>query len=268
MSLFGRDLAPVSQAALAEIDTQAARIIRAQLSVRRFADVSGPQGLEFAAVSLGRLHEEKCDVKDVCLGVRSVLPLVESRISFELEQWELHNIDRGVKDPDLAALEAAAEKIAALEEHILYNGHAKTGIKGLVASCENKPVDLVAKDTEKFTGALQAAIVKMKIKDGIGGPYALVGGAKLQAALGRIESNRTLYSAVKKFTEVDEIIYSPHYDGAFLVSKRGGDFELTLGFDYTVGYNCVKGKMLEFFIGESFTFQVIEPRAYTPLVLK
>ncbi len=268
MSLFGRNLAPVSKEALAEIDAQAARSICAQLSVRRFADVKGPHGLEYSAVPLGRMEVENSVAKDVCAGVRAVLPLIESRIAFELAAWEMHDIDRGAKDPDFAALEAAAIKIAAFEENVLYNGHKKAGVKGLIAACENKPVPVMAKEPEKFLSTLEATVCDLKTRAGVCGPYALVGGRKLHEALGKFTDGLTLYKAVKKYTSVEEIIYSPHYDGAMLVSTRGGDIELSVGFDYTVGYSGRKGAMLEFFIGESFTLQVIEPRAYVPLVLK
>jgi uncharacterized linocin/CFP29 family protein len=65
-----------------------------------------------------------------------------------------------------------------------------------------------------------------------------------------------------------KLIYAPTLDGAFLVSLRGGDFELHLGQDLAVGFERADGNKIRFFLGESFTFRVIEPRAVVAFLLK
>ncbi len=269
MAMFGRNLVPISGEALAEIDAQASRSICKQLSARRFVDVNGPHGWELGAVSLGRLTESDCTCADgLCTGVRAVLPLVEAMVTFELNANELRDIDRGAKDVDLERVEKAAIQIAAFEEKIIYGGHKAAGIKGIAEACSAEPIALPAADPNKFLAAIGEAVCRMSVRDSICGPYALVGGCTLQKALMGYADGRTLGAAVLKYTCVEEIIYSPNYDGAFLVSKRGGDFELTLGLDYVVGYNGPKGDDLSFFIGETFAFRVIESRAAVALTLK
>jgi len=50
-----------------------------------------------------------------------------------------------------------------------------------------------------------------------------------------------------------------------LVSIRGGDMRLTLGSDLTIGFNWADAKKVHLFFTESFTFQIIEPKAYIPI---
>lgn len=268
MSMFGRNLVPISSAALSEIDAQAARTLRTVLSARKFVDVEGPKGWDFAGVSIGRLRDvSKCD-DGACSGVRDFLPAVESRVSFELPLFELHNIDRGARDPELTAVEKAAAEAAKFEEDVIYNGFEKAGIKGLLQSCANGAVSVPTGDPNEFIAALAGIVRDIKVRDSIGGPYALVGGGKLRAAIFKVVDGRTIFEAIKKATEIDEFICTPFHEEALVVSKRGGDFELTLGGDYTVGFEGVCEKSAKFFLTESFTFRVLEPRAYTPISLK
>jgi uncharacterized linocin/CFP29 family protein len=52
------------------------------------------------------------------------------------------------------------------------------------------------------------------------------------------------------------------------VSLRGGDVELVLGQDFSVGFESADTKKVTFFITESFTFRIIEPRAYVKLAIQ
>ncbi len=268
MSTFGRNLVPISGTALSEIDAQAARTLRTLLSARKFVDVEGPKGWDFAGVSIGRLRDlSNCDA-GACSGVREFLPAVESRVSFELPLFELHNVDRGAKDPDLTAVEKAATAAAKFEEDVIYNGFEKAGVKGLLQSCANNAVSVPTGDPNELVAALAGIVRDMKVRDSIGGPYALVGGCKLRAAIHRVVDGRTVFEAIKKTTDIDEFICTPLHEEAFVASKRGGDFELTLGGDYTVGFEGACEKSLKFFLTELFTFRILEPRAYTPITLK
>jgi uncharacterized linocin/CFP29 family protein len=58
-----------------------------------------------------------------------------------------------------------------------------------------------------------------------------------------------------------KIRWSPVVKGGILVSQRGGDYELTVGQDFAVGYEAQEKKTVELFIAESFTFQIFEPAA-------
>ncbi|MDR0617044.1 MAG: bacteriocin family protein [Synergistaceae bacterium] len=264
--MFSREHAPISSAALDAIDAQAASTLRQSLSARRFVDVKGPMGWEFSGVPLGRFESLEVD-GNVGFGVRRLVPVVETRADFSLSALELHLMDRGAVDPDLTAVEKAALELAAFEDRAVYSGFGKAGIKGLADMAENSAVSL-PEDPQGLLYALAGEISRMKTASSIGGPYALAGGTALRAALGRIVGGKSLFEIIKKNSDIDEFIFTPSSDAALLVSKRGGDFELTVGGDFVVGYAGTDGKNLAFFLTESFTFRVIEPRAFTPLSVK
>jgi uncharacterized linocin/CFP29 family protein len=265
--MFSREHAPISETALGAIDAQAAATLRLSLSARKFVDVKGPKGWDYAGVPVGRF--EKLD-KDgaVGYGVRSIIPLVETRVEFELDIFDLHLIDRGSVDPDLIQVEHAAAAAAAFEDNAVYSGFAAAGFKGLSGAAENTAVSISGAEHQEFLGAISDEIYRMKAASSIGGPYALVGGATLRKALGKLVDGRSLLEIVKKNSDVDEFIFTPSSDEAFLVSTRGGDFELTIGGDFVVGYCGCDCKKLRFFLTESFAFRIIEPRAFTKLKLK
>ena len=52
-----------------------------------------------------------------------------------------------------------------------------------------------------------------------------------------------------------------------LVSLRGGDSELIIGQDFSVGYQSHTNTEVNFFITESFTFRTLAPEAIVPVKL-
>ncbi len=51
-----------------------------------------------------------------------------------------------------------------------------------------------------------------------------------------------------------EIIWAPALDGALLVSTRGGDYELHLGQDLSIGYRSHDADRIQLYFQESLTF--------------
>ena len=117
MDILRRSASLLTPEAWEELDDQAKKVLVANLSARKFVDIEGPKGWTYSAHSTGRLDiDTPSKGQNVQFGVNKVLPLVESRATFELDIWELDNISRGAKDPDLSALEKAAKEIALFEE--------------------------------------------------------------------------------------------------------------------------------------------------------
>jgi uncharacterized linocin/CFP29 family protein len=46
---------------------------------------------------------------------------------------------------------------------------------------------------------------------------------------------------------------------------RGGDFELTLGIDYSIGYDSYTNEKIKLFLVETFTFNIYEPKAFVKI---
>jgi uncharacterized linocin/CFP29 family protein len=54
---------------------------------------------------------------------------------------------------------------------------------------------------------------------------------------------------------------APFVEDAFLVSDRGGDFEMVIGQDISIGYESHTQKEVQLYFTESFTFHVVDPDA-------
>jgi uncharacterized linocin/CFP29 family protein len=61
------------------------------------------------------------------------------------------------------------------------------------------------------------------------------------------------------------IVWTPALEGAAVLSQRGGDFELTVGQDLSIGYLEHDARRVRLYIQESFTFRVLSPQAAVPL---
>jgi uncharacterized linocin/CFP29 family protein len=61
---------------------------------------------------------------------------------------------------------------------------------------------------------------------------------------------------------VGALIWAPVLEeGAVLVSTRGGDYALTVGQDWSIGYADHDHTGVELYLTESFTFRVLEEKA-------
>ena len=181
--ILRRSLAPVTDEAWKEIDLQASRILKGNLSGRGLVDFSGPHGWTLAAVNLGSVLVGTGEpIKGVSWGSRETLNLIEVRAPFSLKIWELDNVSRGAKAPELNALIGAARKIALFEDGALYNGFGEAGIKGIGEASTHKPIVLPPDDTDVFTEAVEAGVLSIQ-KSGIAGPYALILGTDPYALL-------------------------------------------------------------------------------------
>jgi uncharacterized linocin/CFP29 family protein len=191
-----------------------------------------------------------------------VQPLVEVRAPFNLSRWELDDLSRGAEEVELGPLRTAALEAARFEEHTVYRGLADAGIQGIIARSDQRPLVLpteVHAIPERITTAL------IHLSDaGVDGPYLLVlGPSEYRAVSG--ESNG--YPLRKQLQSLvgHAPVYSPGLEGALLVSMRGGDFRLTLGVDYSIGFDRVEGDAVHLFVTETFTFLVVGPEAVVVL---
>jgi uncharacterized linocin/CFP29 family protein len=259
-------MAPIVDGAWKEIELQSSRILRGNLSGRKLVDFCGPHGWQFAAVNLGRLEVGAPAADGLAWGLHKVLPLVEIRVPFTLGIWELDDVARGAKNPDLDALKAAARKAAIFEETAIYHGFGAAGIHGLLEGSSLPPVPLNP-DRGRLTESVELALLAIQEAE-IGGPYALVLGTEPYKWLMAGEPNA--YPLRKRIEAMvtGGIHWSPVLDGGAVLSRRGGDFEMTVGQDLTIGYKLHNAREVELYFTESFTFRVLEPAAAVELKLQ
>lgn len=265
--ILKREFAPITEQAWQVIDDEARRVINRNLCGRKLVDFSGPHGLDFSAVNTGRL--ELSDEKEqfgIRWGTRQVQPLVEVRIPFVLKKMEIDSVNRGCKDPDLGPLQHAAEKLARFEDKAIFNGFKAGQIEGLFQSVTQKAVSLPA-DAGSYPKAIASALKQITLI-GITGPFSLALGPDEYFAL--LQTDGKGYPPRKTIEDMlgGEIMLSPAIVGGMLISVRGGDFELAVGQDFSIGYNSQDKESVELFITESFTFRTIEPAAAVPLKTK
>ncbi len=255
MDMLKRSLAPLTQEAWNEIESKAAEVLKTHLSARRVIKVEGPKGWNYNALPKGRLQliEEKNG--EVCSGIYSVQPLVETRIVFELDRWEMDNIIRGAKDADLKPLEEAAEKIALFEESAIYNGYIDGQIEGLVevASQELEFGD----DANSIMESISKGMLLLKSAYAAG-PYSLVVGDEGWKRINMVVNGYPLKKIIEELLG-SEIIYAPTLEGALLLPYDHEDLEMTIGQDFSIGYEGHDLHKVRLFITESFTFRVMNP---------
>ncbi len=261
MSILKQHLAPITEGGWAEINEQAKRTLSANLSARRLVDIVGPLGWEAAAVNLGRQDvQEGGPVAGVRWGIRNVQPLIELRTAFELNIWDLDDVDRGSKVPDLDSLEEAALKTATFEEQCIYLGCEQAGISGLLASSGHDKLPL-GENIDDMLVNIETALFRLHTS-GVEGPYALVlGGQPYRELLSGAPGCFPIRQRVLDLLGGGGIYWSPALQQGLVVSTRGGDFELTLGVDTSIGYESHTTEMVQLYFTESFTFRVLEPKA-------
>ncbi|HKU27376.1 MAG TPA: family 1 encapsulin nanocompartment shell protein, partial [Candidatus Sulfotelmatobacter sp.] len=96
---------------------------------------------------------------------------------------------------------------------------------------------------------------------GVNGPYSVVMGANEYTAL--VETRDHGYPILEHVKRIidGEIVWAPAISGAFILTTRGGDFELKIGADVSIGYLSHTDKLVRLYLQETFTFRVLTTEA-------
>jgi uncharacterized linocin/CFP29 family protein len=265
MNHLQRDLAPISPAGWRVIETEAAATLKTTLAARQVVDFVGPMGWTASAVECGRSEPIAPPIPlDIEARVRWVLPLVEMRVLFDIRRSELEAIDRGAPDMEPGPIIDAARKIAIAEDHAVFHGYRGTDIRGI---SEAQAAEAVALNDTPEAYPLVIATAITKLRDaGIGGPYGVVLGKRCYAQLTEATVNGyPVLEHVRRLVD-GPLIWSPGLTGAVVLSMRGGDFEITVGQDFSIGYLDHDAQRVRLYIEESFAFRLLSPQAAIPLV--
>ena len=261
-----RGLAPISDAAWKEIDNEARRTLTPILAARKLVDFKGPLGWRDSAVGLGRVSALSVPPRErVTAAIRQVQALVELRAEFTLSRPEIEAIDRGGPDPDLDPVREAARAIGLAEDRAVFHGYAAAGIKGINEQPRTHCMAISA-DYEQYPRAVAEALNRLR-KAGVDGPYAIARGPRCYTGLTETVS-RGGYPVIEHVRRLIDgpIVWAPGIDGACVLSLRGGDFELFVGRDFSIGYQSHDASTVTLYLIESFTFRLVTPGAAVPLV--
>jgi uncharacterized linocin/CFP29 family protein len=269
MDHLRRDLAPISTATWAAIETEASRSLAHFLGMRPLIDVSGPHGWQHSADSLGRAETIAPPIgplggSGAIARLRRVQPLVELRTAFTLSREETDAIDRGAEDPDLHAVTEAARHAAATEDSLIVDGYPAAGITGIAPGAPRGPLKL-GDDYSEYPGVVARAVALLRTA-GIGGGYGIALGTR--AYTGVVETTeRGGYPVLEHIRLIlgGPVIWAPAVEGAIVVSLRGGDYRLVCGEDFSIGYAGHDETSVDLYLEESVTFHIVEPSAAVAL---
>jgi uncharacterized linocin/CFP29 family protein len=254
MNNLHRELAPISGSAWSSIEEEARRTFTLHLAGRRVADVQGPDGTTLSAVGTGHLSDVAPPAEGVIARARSAQPLIELRVPFTVNRQDVDDVERGAKDPDWQPVKDAARTMAVAEDRAVFEGYPAGGIAGIREGSSNAALSLPA-DVRKYPDVISQALASLRLA-GVGGPYALLLSAEAYTAVSETsEHGYPVREHLERVTGGD-IIWAPAIDGAFLLSTRGGDYELYLGQDLSIGYLSHDADSVRLYFQESLTFLV------------
>src|SRR5580658_8633620 len=242
MNNLHRELAPISDGAWAQIEEEAARTLKRYLAGRRVVDVKEPGGSMLSAVGTGHLRGIDAPGEGIIARQREVKPLVELRVPFLLDRQDIDDVDRGANDSDWQPLKDAAKRIAFAEDRAIFEGYAAAAIEGIRQGTSN-PVGTLPPDVIHYPDVIAEALSQLRLV-GVNGPYSVVMGADAYTALS--EASDHGYPIIQHIQRLvnEDIIFAPAIAGAFILTTRGGDFDLHIGQDISIGYSSHNDKTL------------------------
>ncbi len=263
MNNLHRELAPISEGAWAQIEEEAARTLKRYLAGRRVVDLKGPGGVGLAAVGTGHLRNVEAPSDGIIARQHEVKALVELRAPFELERQAIDDVERGANDSDWQPLKDAAKRIAFAEDRAIFEGYAAAGIQGIRQGTSN-PVATLPGDVIKYPDAVAEALSRLRLV-GVNGPYSVVLGADAYTALS--EASDHGYPVIQHIQRLvnEEIIWAPAIAGAFILTTRGGDFDLHIGQDVSIGYSNHSDRVVTLYLQETLTFLLLTSEAAVAL---
>lgn len=263
MNNLQRELAPISDAAWADLEEETTRTLKRYLAGRRVVDVHGPGGVGLSAVGTGHLKTIGAPDDGVLARQREVMALVELRVPFELDRQQIDDVERGSNDSDWQAAKDAAKKLAFAEDRAIFEGYAAAGINGVRQGTSNPIIPLPA-DVRQYPDAIAHALNQLRLV-GVNGPYSVLLSAEAYTALAETSDNGyPVLEHVKKLVK-DEIIWAPAISGAYVLTTRGGDFDLHLGQDVSIGYLSHTDSVVRLYLQETLTFLLLTSEAAVAL---
>jgi uncharacterized linocin/CFP29 family protein len=263
MNNLHRELAPISDAAWADIEEEITRTLKRHLAGRRVVDVHGPGGVGLSAVGTGHLQTIAAPGDGVLARQRDVKALVEFRVLFELDRQQIDDVERGADDSDWQPGKDAAQKIAYAEDRAIFEGYAAADIGGIRQGTSN-PIMTLPADVRQYPDAIAQALSQLRLV-GVNGPYSVLLGADAYTALAETSDNGyPVLEHVKKLVK-DEIVWAPAIAGAFVLTRRGGDFGLHIGQDVSIGYLSHTDSAVRLYLQETLTFLLLTTEAAVAL---
>jgi uncharacterized linocin/CFP29 family protein len=263
MDNLHRELAPVSDAAWAQIEEEATRTLKRHLAARRVVDTDGPQGYQLSAASTGHVQGVDPPADGVLVRQRQVLPLVELRVPFTLDREQIDDVERGAQDSDWQPVKDAARQLAFAEDRAIIDGYPAAGIEGIRPGSTNPPMNLPG-DVREYPVTIAHALGQLR-EAGVEGPYSVLLSAEAYIAVS--ETSDHGYPVLEHIQRLisGDIVWAPAISGAVALTTRGADFSLQLGQDASIGYLSHTATEVQLYLQETLTFLMLTGEAAVSL---
>jgi len=170
---------------------------------------------------------------------------------------------RGAKDADWQPAKEAAKQLAYAEDRAIFDGYKAAGIGGLREGSSNPALALPA-DISDYPNTISNALEELRLA-GVDGPYSVLLGADAYTALGEArDQGYPVIDHIKRIVNGD-IIWAPALAGGSVLSTRGGDFELHLGEELSIGYVSHTDTVVRLYLCETLTFLMLTSEASVSL---
>jgi uncharacterized linocin/CFP29 family protein len=149
--------------------------------------------------------------------------------------------------------------MAFAEDRAVFDGYPQAKITGVGPASTNPGLALPA-EVKDYPDVVSKALSELRLA-GVAGPYSLLLSADAWTAVSETSDHGyPIREHLARLLDGD-IIWAPAIDGALLLSGRGGDYELRLGVDLSIGYLSHDADHVELYFTESFTFNVYTTEA-------
>jgi uncharacterized linocin/CFP29 family protein len=259
MNNLHRELAPISDAAWSEIEEESTRTLKRYLAGRRVVDVPAPAGVSLPAVATGHLKPITAPAKGIIAHQREAKRLVELRVPFDLSRQAIDDVERGSEDSDWQAVKDAAKILAFAEDRAIFQGYKEADIQGVREGTSN-PIATLPADIRDYPDAVAHALSQLRLV-GVNGPYSVLLGAGEYTALAETRDHGyPVLEHIKRIVD-GNIVWAPAIEGAVVLTTRGGDFEVDIGQDTSIGYLSHTDTIVRLYLQETFTFRVLTSEA-------
>ena len=182
---------------------------------------------------------------------------------FELSRQTIDDVERGSDDSDWQPAKDAAKKLAFAEDRAIFDGYREASIQGIREGTSNA-IETLPADVRDYPDAVAHALSQLRLV-GVNGPYSVLLGADEYTALAETRDHGyPVLEHVKRIVD-GNLIWAPAIEGAFVLTTRGGDFELNIGQDISIGYVSHTDSVVRLYLQETFVFRVLTSEASVAL---
>lgn len=189
--------------------------------------------------------------------------MIELKAEFSVSRAAIDDVDRGAQDSDWQPVKDAAKQIAFAEDRIITSGFGPAAVTGIADGSSNPPITLPA-DAKDYPDAVAHALSQLRLV-GVNGPYSVLLSADAYTAVSETSDHGYPVRAHLERLVDGSIVWAPALRGGLVLTTRGGDYEMHLGQDLSIGYLDHDERQVRLYFYESLTFSAYTAEAAVAL---